>query len=102
MALGLLSWSLPPAMAQSAAPLVVMSGVATPMPAAPLAYVSNEKSGTISIIDTATDQVLGEIRAGSKPRGAAVSADGRQLYVSDQPANALLLVDLATELGALL
>ena len=66
------------------------------MPAAPLAYVSNEKSGTISIIDTATDQVLGEIRAGSKPRGAAVSADGRQLYVSDQPANALLLVDLAT------
>ena len=63
-ALGLLSWSLPstvsPAMAQGAAP------------AAPLAYVSNEKSGTISIIDTRTDQVLGELRAGSKPRSRSL------------------------------
>ncbi|MFN7277874.1 MAG: beta-propeller fold lactonase family protein, partial [Betaproteobacteria bacterium] len=62
--------------------------------AAPLAYVANEKSGTISIIDTATDEVVGSIKAGTKPRGQAVGADGRTLYVSDQPANALLVVDL--------
>ncbi len=28
---------------------------------APLAYVANEKSGTISVIDTASDEVVGTI-----------------------------------------
>lgn len=36
--------------------------------AAPMAYVPNEKSGTVSVIDTATDTVVAEIKAGSKPR----------------------------------
>ena len=62
--------------------------------AAPLAYVPNEKSGTISVIDTAKDEVVAEIRAGTKPRGLAVSADGKRLYVSDQPDNALVAIDL--------
>ena len=33
--------------------------------AAPFAYVANEKSGTISVIDTATDEVVGTIKAGT-------------------------------------
>ena len=37
--------------------------------AAPFAYVPNEESGTISVIDTSTDKVVKEIRAGDKPRG---------------------------------
>ena len=41
------------------AALALIAGAAT---AAPFAYVPNEKSGTISIIDTGTDQVLGELR----------------------------------------
>ena len=43
---------------------------------APLAYVPNEGSGTISIIDTASDTVVGEITTGGKPRGLALSRDG--------------------------
>src|ERR1700686_5154290 len=35
--------------------------------AAPFAYVPNEGSGSLSVIDTATDQVVGEIAAGKKP-----------------------------------
>lgn len=57
--------------------------------AAPFAYVPNEESGTISVIDTSTDQVVKEIKAGAKPRGMAASKDGKKLYVSDQPHNAL-------------
>jgi YVTN family beta-propeller protein len=60
--------------------------------AAPLAYVPNEASGTISVIDTGTDQVIKTIKAGKKPRGLA--AVGDTLYVSDQPNNALLVIDL--------
>ncbi len=63
--------------------------------AQPYAYVPNEKSGTISIIDTATDRVTGEIKAGEKPRGIAVSPDGKLLYVSDQPHRVLNVIDIA-------
>ncbi|MEO8006346.1 MAG: hypothetical protein ABI771_15635, partial [Betaproteobacteria bacterium] len=62
--------------------------------AAPNAYVPNEGSGTISVIDTTTDQVTKTIPAGKKPRGLAVSKDGTKLYVSDQPHNALVIIDL--------
>jgi YVTN family beta-propeller protein len=63
--------------------------------AGPLAYVSNEGSGTLSVIDTATDAVLYELPAGAKPRGAVISPDGRRAYVSDQPGNRLVVLDLA-------
>ena len=62
--------------------------------ASPFAYVPNEKSGTVSVIDVATDSVVTDIKAGSKPRGLAIA--GNRLYVSDQPANALVVIDLAS------
>jgi YVTN family beta-propeller protein len=61
---------------------------------APFAYVPNEESGTISVIDTSTDMVVKEIKAGDKPRGMAASKDGKKLYVSDQPHNSLVVIDL--------
>ena len=62
--------------------------------AAPFAYVPNEGSGTVTVIDTETDQIVSEIPAGKKPRGLAASNDKRWLYVSDQPNNRLQLIDL--------
>jgi YVTN family beta-propeller protein len=60
--------------------------------AAPFAYVSNEGSGTVSVVDTATGTVVDTLETGGKPRGAA--AAGQWLYVSDQPNNRLVLIDL--------
>ena len=68
--------------------------LSTAVLAAPFAYVPNEKSGTLSVIDTETDTVVADIKAGDKPRGLAVSKDGKIVYVSDQPHNALVLVDV--------
>src|SRR2546423_15096886 len=59
-----------------------------------LALVGNENAGTISLIDTARDEVVGEIKTGGKPRGAAIHAARKLAYVSDQPNNALLVIDL--------
>ena len=73
---------------------LALAGCATLEPAAPAAYAANEKSGTLSVIDTRSDTVVGEIRTGGKPRGMAFSKDGKRLYVSDQTTNALLVVDL--------
>lgn len=62
---------------------------------APLAYVPNEGSGSLSIIDTSRDALIGEIPAGKKPRGTVITRDGLTAYVSDQPNNRLLVIDLA-------
>ncbi len=40
--------------------------------AQPLAYVSNEKSGTVSVIDTHTDKVINEIAVGESPWGVVI------------------------------
>ncbi|MEG0879908.1 MAG: cytochrome D1 domain-containing protein, partial [Janthinobacterium sp.] len=63
--------------------------------AEPFAYVPNEKSGTLSVIDTATDQVVRQIAAGKRPRGIAADPAGRQLFVTDAASSALLLIDNA-------
>jgi YVTN family beta-propeller protein len=53
------------------------------------------RSGTISIIDTANDTVVGDINVGGKPRGIAVAA-GR-LSASDGPAGLLKINDVTTQ-----
>src|SRR5262249_17320627 len=75
---------------------LAMLSLGTPVEAVPLAYVPNEGGGTISVIDTDQDVVIKEIKAGagSKPRGIATGKESKSLYVSDQPHNALLVVDL--------
>jgi YVTN family beta-propeller protein len=45
-------------------------------------YVSNERSGDISVIDSATNQVVATIPVGKRPRGIHVSRDGRTVYVA--------------------
>jgi YVTN family beta-propeller protein len=63
----------------AAAFLLALAGTAA---AAPFAYVPNEKSGTISVIDTDGDTVVRTFVTGGKPRVIAVSPDGKTVYVS--------------------
>jgi YVTN family beta-propeller protein len=55
-----------------------------PPPAAkgPKLFVSNEIDGTVSVIDTATLQVLQSIAVGKRPRGIRGSPDGKTVYVA--------------------
>jgi YVTN family beta-propeller protein len=55
-----------------------------PAGAEPNAYVVNEGSGSVSIIDTQTDEVRSTIKVGDRPRGLVVSTGGERLYVSHQ------------------
>ena len=45
-------------------------------------YVSNERSGDITIIDGVGHQVLGTIPVGKRPRGIHASPDGKTVYVA--------------------
>src|SRR5438093_561598 len=77
---------------------LILASMAAPAGAG-LALVGNENGGTISLIDTARDEVVGEIKTGGKPRGAAIHASRKLAYVSDQPNNALLVIDLGQRIG---
>src|SRR2546423_131596 len=50
-------------------------------PRGPLAYVTNERDGTITVIDTATDRVVSTFNVGGRLRGVRVGPDGR-VYVA--------------------
>lgn len=46
------------------------------------AYVSNEDSRSVSVIDTDSARVVATIEVGKRPRGIKVSPDGQRLYVA--------------------
>src|SRR5215213_12043622 len=74
-------------------------------PRGPLAYVTNERDGTITVIDTATDEVFTTISVGARPRGVRLSPDGRRVYVAlstpsgkdyDAAENKIAAIDVAS------
>ena len=54
----------------------------TRAPAGPRAYVSNERDGTVTVIDTNSDRVVSTIDVGARPRGIRTSPDGKLVYVA--------------------
>ena len=57
---------------------------ATPATGAPTfrVMVTNERTGTLSVIDGATSQVIATVPLGKRPRGLKTSPDGKLLYVA--------------------
>jgi YVTN family beta-propeller protein len=51
-------------------------------PTGELAYVTNEDSQELSVIDTRTDSVIATIPVGTRPRGVRVSEDGKTVFVA--------------------
>src|ERR1041385_8896987 len=48
----------------------------------PRAYVSNEKDGTITVIDIRTDRAISSINVGARPRGIEPGPDGKSIWVA--------------------
>src|SRR5438477_9147675 len=63
-------------------------------------FVTNEKSDDVTVIDAATRTVVGTIRVSKRPRGVAVSPDGRRAYVANSNSDSLSVID-AKSLAAL-
>src|SRR5207247_4216799 len=45
-------------------------------------FVSNERSGDVTIIDGATDAVVATFRVGKRPRGIHATPDGTRVFVT--------------------
>src|SRR5262249_57232572 len=61
------------------------------------AYITNSGDNTVSVIDTATNTVVGSpITVGIEPWGVAVTPDGSKVYVTDLPSHHVSVIDTAT------
>jgi YVTN family beta-propeller protein len=74
--------------------------MARPAEAQPFAYVTNENSNTVSVIDTATNTVVATIPlpAGVThgPDGVAVAPDGKRAYVANVGTGNISVIDTAS------
>jgi YVTN family beta-propeller protein len=60
------------------------------------AYITNQGSNTVSVIDTATNTVTATIPVGSQPVGVAVAPDRSKAYVGNANSNDVSVIDTAT------
>src|SRR5438270_11328413 len=58
-----------------------------------MAYVSNEKSNTVSVIDTNKWQVIRTIKVGQRPRGIAFTKDQRYVLVAVGDDDTITMID---------
>jgi YVTN family beta-propeller protein len=83
------------------APLAAPACGCTQALAMPPAYVPNENSGTISVIDTRSDSVVRTLDAGGKPGKRVRAIDARaarkSLYAVDAQHNKLFAIDPTTD-----
>src|SRR5688572_19976396 len=63
---------------------VIGSLIATSLAyAEPFAYVTNQDSNTVSVIDTASNTVTATVPVGSTPSSVAITPDGAGAYVTN-------------------
>ena len=60
------------------------------------AYVTNRSAGTVTVIDTATNTVIGTYNAGPNPDALAVKPDGTRLYVASRENNTVTVLNANT------
>lgn len=66
--------------------------------AQPFAYVANENTDDVSVIDTATNMVVATIPVGVDPRNLAITPDGTRVYVSDINIDNVSVIDTVTNM----
>ena len=72
--------------------LIVVAGPA----AAYTVYVSNEKGNSITVLDSATLEVLETIPVGQRPRGIMLTKDGKYLLICASDEDTVQVLDVAT------
>jgi YVTN family beta-propeller protein len=61
------------------------------------AYVANDTSNSVSVIDTATNTVTATILVGAKPRRVGITPDGANAYVPAAGSNSVSVISIGTK-----
>src|SRR5213082_3580161 len=76
----------------------VIAWLAGTLPASAfIAYVSNEKSNTVSVIDTDKWAVTKTIKVGQRPRGIEFTRDGKFVMVAVGDDDTIQVIDVKTQ-----
>src|SRR6476661_2069800 len=75
---------------------LAMSMLAAGQAGAYLAYVSNEKSNTVSVIDTSKWEVVRTIKVGQRPRGIEITKDEKFVLVAVGDDDTIEIIDKRT------
>ena len=66
------------------------------LPAAPLAYVTNSGSDTVSVMNTSNNTAVNTVTVGSYPTGVAITPNGSFAYVTDNGSNTVSVIKTST------
>ncbi len=58
-----------------------------------LAYISNEKGNSVSVIDTDKMETIATVKTGQRPRGIEVSRDGKLVFVALGDDDTIQIID---------
>src|SRR5437867_4334358 len=61
-------------------------------------YVTDRRSGTVSVIDASSQQVTGKIKVGTEPAGCAITPDGKKLYVANSSSGSISVINTRSDL----
>lgn len=75
---------------------LVLLLLTVPAWAAPFAYIANQFSHDVSVIDTSTHTVIDTVAVGSSPYGVAVNPAGTRVYVTNLNSPSVSVIDTAT------
>ena len=75
---------------------LAVSNFCTAPAAAVSAYISNEKSNTVSVIDTDSWTVTATIKVGQRPRGIEYTRDGKFVLVAVGDDDTIQVIDATT------
>lgn len=64
--------------------------------AAPLVIAGNYGADSVSVINSQTNQILGEVEVGKGPYSVAITPDGSYAYVANETAGTVSVVNIAT------
>lgn len=71
-------------------------GVAAPAVARPIAYVTNQNSNTVSVIDITSNTVIATVPVDKNPSVVAISPDGAFAYVTNAVSDSVSVIAIAT------
>ena len=65
-----------------------------PLPAAPFAYITNQGSHDVSVIDVATASVVATVPVGRSPAGVVASSRAGKVFVSNPDSKSISVIDM--------
>lgn len=64
--------------------------------AAPFAYVTNQASNNVSVIDLATNKTVATVPVGKAPAGVAVNSKIKKAFITNAEGGDVSVIDIAT------